>query len=177
MVDEGYAAVSSRRIAQELNINAATVHYYFPTTDDIFLALHQRMTERQIAELEDVLRSKEPLVAFWQYQSTWALAALGVEFLALCNHRKSLRDLLSRSAESARESQVAALTQAIAGSARLPESLDALALATILTAVGRLLVNEERVGIAKGHDAVRALVEKAIGKLLVQPCAKAATPG
>ena len=47
MVEEGYAAVSSRRIAQELGINAATIHYYYPATDDVFIALHQRMTQRQ----------------------------------------------------------------------------------------------------------------------------------
>lgn len=166
MVEEGYAAVSSRRIAQELRINAATVHYYFPTTDDIFLALHERMTERQVAELEGVLQSDNPLVAYWEYQSSWALAALGVEFVALSNHRKTLRDRLSLSTDQARASQVSALTQAIAGSVTLPEGIDPMALATILTAIGRLLVNEERVGITGGHEAVRALVNKTIARLV-----------
>jgi TetR/AcrR family transcriptional regulator, regulator of autoinduction and epiphytic fitness len=64
MVEEGYAAVSSRRIAQELGLNAATVHYYYPTTDDVFIALHRRMTERQLGEIEKVLEADKPLQAF-----------------------------------------------------------------------------------------------------------------
>src|SRR4051794_39149253 len=55
MVEDGYAAVSSRRVAQELGLNAATVHYYYPTTDDLFIALHRRMTDRQLEELGTVL--------------------------------------------------------------------------------------------------------------------------
>src|SRR5690348_5672042 len=105
MVEEGYAAVSSRRVAQELGLNAATVHYYYPTTDDLFIALHRRMIDRQIEALEAVLASDDPLEAFWIFQSGWSQTALGVEFLALSNHRKAIRDTLAAFTSDARRSQ------------------------------------------------------------------------
>jgi len=165
MVEEGYAAVSSRRVAQELGLNAATVHYYYPTTDDMFVALHRRMTERQLEELGKVLASDDPLQAFWRFQSSSAQTALGVEFLALSNHRKAIRDILAGSTNEARDAQVLRLDQAIGGLAVDPTVLPPIALATVLVAVGRLLANEERVGITRGHDEVRRFVAWALDNL------------
>lgn len=166
MVEEGYAAVSSRRIAQELGLNAATVHYYYPATDDVFIALHKRMTDRQLEQLEAVFASGHPLEAFWRYQSTGVQTALGVEFLALSNHRKAIREKLASLTGEARETQARLLDDAAGGFPAAPDQLSPTALTTILVAVGRLLSNEERVGITKGHDEVRRFVEWALTRLV-----------
>lgn len=165
MIEEGYAAVSSRRVAQEIGLNAATVHYYYPTTDDLFVALHQRMTDRQLEELGKVLASDDPLEAFWRFQSGWAQTALGVEFLALSNHRKSICDLLAGSTDLSRTAQAERLEQALGGEVFDSAILPPVALATILVAVGRLLANEERVGITQGHKEVRSFIEWSLRKL------------
>lgn len=165
MAEEGYAAVSSRRIAQELGLNAATVHYYYPTTDDIFIALHRRMTDHQSAELAKVLASRNPLEALWQFQSGWSQTALGVEFLALSNHRKSIADILAKSTDQSRAAAAAAI-EAVLGDCTIgPTRVSAAALGAILVAIGRLLANEERVGITSGHDEVRALVDGLVGRV------------
>lgn len=169
MVEEGYAAVSSRRIAQELGLNAATVHYYYPTTDDIFIALHRRMTDRQMAGLDDVLASDKPLEAFWKFQSGWAQTALGVEFVALANHRKAIRDTLAGSADEAREAQAHSLQRVMGNLTVDPGIMPPIALATILVAIGRLLSNEERVGITQGHNEVRLFVDWALGQITRPP--------
>lgn len=165
MVEEGYAAVSSRRIAQDLGINGATVHYYYPATDDIFIALHARMTERQLVEFEQVLAAEEPLAALWDFQSSWAQSALGVEFLALANHRKSIRDVLAGATDDARETQARGLELLSRRANINTELVSPIALTTILTAVARTLANEERVGITRGHNEVRDVMKRAIGFL------------
>lgn len=162
MVEEGYAAVSSRRIAQDLGINGATVHYYYPATDDIFIALHARMTERQLTEFERVLAAEEPLVALWDFQSNWMQSALGVEFLALANHRKSIRDVLAGATDKARDAQARGIAALCHRSNVDPDVISPVALTTILTAVARTLANEERVGISQGHDEVRDFMKRAI---------------
>lgn len=169
MVDEGYAAVSSRRVAQELGLNAATVHYYYSTTDDLFVALHRRMTDRQLAALDAVLASGDPLEAFWTFQSGWSQTALGVEFLALANHRKAIRDTLADFTRDARRSQAERLKAAIGELSVDPAVLPPVALTTILIAIGRLLANEERVGITEGHAEVRAVTEWALANLRKTP--------
>ena len=165
MVDEGYAAVTSRRVAQELGINGATVHYYYPTTDDLFIALHKRMTERQLAEFEHVLAAEDPLGALWKFQSGWAQSALGVEFLALANHRKGIREVLAETTDEAREVQTQALARISSQSMIEPQILPPIALTTILVAIARTLANEERVGITRGHQEVRTFVDWALARL------------
>lgn len=165
MIDEGYAAVTSRRVAQELGINGATVHYYYPTTDDLFIALHKRMTERQLSEFEHVMAEKDPLEALWKFQSGGAQSALGVEFLALANHRKSIRGVLADTTDKARDIQSRALERISSQSVIGPVPLPPIALTTILVAIARTLTNEERVGITQGHQEVRAFVEWALANL------------
>ena len=168
MVEEGYAAVSSRRVAQELGLNAATIHYYYPTTDDVFIALHQRMTDGHLDGLKTVLAADDPLEAFWRFQSGWTHTALGVEFVALANHRKTLRDTLARSSDAAREAQSEVLQRAFNSLTLDQAILPPIALATIMVAVGRLLANEERVGITRGHEETRAFVTWALRHLRQQ---------
>jgi AcrR family transcriptional regulator len=165
MIEEGYAAVSSRRVAQELGLNAATVHYYYPTTDDMFIALHRRMTDRHLEELGKVLASENPLGAYWDFQSGWTQTALGVEFLALSNHRKAICDTLAGSTNEAREAQTQRLEHVVGELSVDPDILPPIALTTILVAIGRLLANEERVGITRGHEEVRGFVDWALKKL------------
>src|SRR5688572_17461287 len=55
MIAEGYAAVTSRRVAAEAGLKPQLVHYYFATMDDLFLAVFRRRAEvgleRQAAAL------------------------------------------------------------------------------------------------------------------------------
>jgi AcrR family transcriptional regulator len=42
MLEEGYAAVTSRRVAEKAALKPQLVHYYFRTMDDLFLAAFRR---------------------------------------------------------------------------------------------------------------------------------------
>jgi TetR/AcrR family transcriptional regulator, regulator of autoinduction and epiphytic fitness len=177
MVEEGYAAVTSRRVAQELGINGATVHYYYPTTDDLFIALHKRITEQQLVELEAVLAGGNPIEALWRFQSNWTHSALGVEFIALSNHRKSLQSVISAAANEARDVQASVLEGAVAAYGALPPNVPPIALTTILIAIARALANEERVGITRGHAEARAVVGWALNNLLKPGDSESFRPG
>lgn len=165
MSEEGYAAVSTRRVAKEAGVNAALVHYYYPTTDDLFIALHRRMMDATVAELKTVLDGENPLAAYWQFQSTRANAALGVEFIALANHRKNLSAEIAARAEEARDLQAQMLAGVIARSNVLPGMCSPIALSILLNGIARTLVNEESIGIVRGHDEVRAVVDWAIARI------------
>jgi AcrR family transcriptional regulator len=176
MVDEGYAAVSTRRVAQDVGINPATVHYYFPTTDDLFVALHRRMTDTQLGELQAVLASASPIEALWKFQSEWGQTALAVEFLALSNHRKNIQAQLAAYTDAARAAQARALDEAMRQAVGADPAIPPVALTTILIAVARTLANEERVGITRGHREVRELVEHALRRLGGPPPGSEAAP-
>ena len=91
MLEEGYAAVSSRRIAQRAGLKPQLVHYYFRTMDDLFLAAFRRRAEEGLERQAEALTSGQPLRALWAFGNHPTGTALAMEFAALANHHKSIR--------------------------------------------------------------------------------------
>ena len=109
MLKEGYAAVSSRRVATAVGIQAPLVHYYFPTLDDLFVSVLQRRAGRTVELMEEALGSEEPLRAWWRLASDPHGTALFVELLAAANHRPALKAEVGSIAREVRQMQVKAL--------------------------------------------------------------------
>ncbi len=52
LLEEGYAAVTSRRVAAKAGLKPQLVHYYFRTMDDLFLEVFRRRAEENVARVE-----------------------------------------------------------------------------------------------------------------------------
>lgn len=159
MLDEGYAAVSSRRVAKEAGLTPPLVHYYFPTTDDLFLAVYRRAADQELEKLNDALASKPSLQTLWAFSGNANRIALAVEFMALANHRKVIQAEITRSAELVRLRQAEALSTLLNIKAIKPENCSATGLTVLIAGVARLLVMEGGVGISLGHAEASAFVE------------------
>lgn len=164
MRDEGYAAVSIRRVAKVAGVSSTLLHYYYDTADDLLVALYRRASERDLHHLRKALRSKDPLDALWAYQTDSARTALGVEFLALANHRKAVRTEIARFAEYARSLQAEAIASVLEREGGAVTALSPECLSMLLTSVSRNLIMESTVGISAGHKEARAAVEQALGR-------------
>ena len=159
MLNEGYAAVTTRRIAKMLGLTSAAVHYHFKTTDDLFIALHERMTRQKLALLETVRDAPDPLRALWDMQTRWHGSALGVEFMALANHRKSIQPVLARTSSEARDRQAELLAPLLARSRLDPIVCPPVCLSLLLNGVSHALINEAMVGITRGHSELHAFAD------------------
>src|SRR5438552_16193793 len=92
MLEEGYASVTTRRVAKEAGLTSALVHYYFPTTDDLFVACYRRVHERHLERLAKALVAPNPIEALWRLNMDPVLVSLGAELRALANHRKAVAE-------------------------------------------------------------------------------------
>ena len=90
MLDEGYAAATSRRVAAKAGVKPALVHYYFPSMDDLFVAVLRDKAEDNLQHQRQAIAEAQPLHALWQLNSAHD-AQLFTEFLAMANHRKAIR--------------------------------------------------------------------------------------
>ncbi len=164
MLEEGYAAVSSRRIASRAGVPNA-IHYYFETMDDLFIELLRRGAQRSLAHQEEVLASAQPLWGFWDLLRDRSNGALNAEFVALANHRKAIRSELAESSRTFRRMQLAALAGVIEGSdaAAGPRSPEAIVF--ILGAISRFLLTEDAFGLDIGHAEAIELVERCIREI------------
>jgi AcrR family transcriptional regulator len=158
MLEEGYAAVTSRRLAAKAGLKQPLVYYYFRTMDELFLAVFRRMTEQSFARLDEALKAEEPIRALWNLNSDHSRTALTIEFLALANHRKVVQAEIARVAEQFRSTEVTALTRLFAQRGIVPQ-IPSLVVAVLLTSLARGLVQEGALGISKGHASTQAFVE------------------
>jgi AcrR family transcriptional regulator len=160
MVDEGYASVSARRVAAQAGLKPALVQYYFPTMDDLLLAVYRRAADRSIDNQVAALASPRPLHALWALSSDTAHAALAVEFMALANHRKSIRAEIAAYSERGRLLQADALRAILADTRFAPGAFASAGVSLLLAGVARGLVMEHGLGIHGGHEEARAIVER-----------------
>jgi TetR/AcrR family transcriptional regulator of autoinduction and epiphytic fitness len=140
-------------------VSSTLLHYYYPTTDDLLVALYRHTSEKDFESLTRALSAEDPLSALWAYQTDSTRTALGVEFLALANHRKTIRTEIVRFAESARNVQAKALSSLFGPSGIDSGACSPLCISTLLTSVSRNLIFESGVGISSGHAEARAYVD------------------
>src|SRR6516165_9153895 len=80
LVEEGYAAVTSRRVAAEAGVNNGLVYYYFGTMDELFIQLFRRRSERSLDRLRQTLDDPQPLWALWEFTHEARNNAITMEF-------------------------------------------------------------------------------------------------
>jgi TetR/AcrR family transcriptional regulator, regulator of autoinduction and epiphytic fitness len=165
MLDEGYAAVTVRRIAKSAGVSSTLLHYYYATADDLLVALYRHVSAKDFKSLQGALASDDPVSALWAYQTDATRTALGVEFLALANHRKLIRLEIVQFVENARALQTKALSGLLPSSGIDSVSCSPLCVSVLLTSVSRNLIFESGVGISSGHAEARAYVESRLKAL------------
>jgi TetR/AcrR family transcriptional regulator len=166
MLEEGYAAVTSRRVAAEAGLKPQLVHYYFRAMDDLFLALFRRRAEQGVQRQAQALRSPQPLWALWDLSRDSRGTALTMEFIALANHRKAIRAEIASVAELLRAEQVGGLESVLSGYGVSVEQCPPVVFAVLLSSISRFLVIErEALGMATGHEETVAFVEAALTRM------------
>lgn len=153
--DEGYGALTSRRVAEVVEVKQRLVYYYFHTMDDLIVAAFRRLAVRELGRLTDALAAADPLGEVWTVCIASTDARLVSEFMALANRLEPLRSQVIAFIEQSRALQVEALTRAFGGEAApLPPAV----LAVLATSVSLALRREEALGIHSGHAETFAVI-------------------
>jgi AcrR family transcriptional regulator len=159
MREEGYAAVSSRRIAARAGLKSKLVHYYFRNMDELFLAVYKRIEDEHFAELTKTLASRKPLRALWRLNMDSTNTGMVLELNALASHRKVLRAEIARASERFRALQAALLERAIGEAGGGATRLSPMVLSVLALAVSRLLAMDGVMGVAAGHEETLRWIE------------------
>ncbi len=165
LLEEGYAAVTSRRVATRAGLKAQLVHYYFRTMDDLFLEVFRRRAERNVARIEQAIAAEGSLRALWQLNDDPGAARFNIEFVALANHRKAIRTEIARYAERFRAAQLEAVTTALHALDIGEEDLPPIVALLMITGLSQVLALEDALGVTAGHDTTRAFIARAIARV------------
>jgi AcrR family transcriptional regulator len=160
MIDKGYAGVTYRSVASQAGVTPGLVQYYFPTLDDLFVAAIRRRSEQNLARLQESLdRDDDPLRVLWEYSNNEATAALTTEFMALGNHRKSIRSEIAEVTRRVRDIQFEVLG-GLSDDGTVQLRLSREAFLFLVNGIPKLVQLEEGVGIDAGHAEIIAAVEQ-----------------
>jgi AcrR family transcriptional regulator len=165
MVEAGYAAVTSRRLAQRAGVNNGLVSYYFGTMDGLFVELFRRGAERSLARLKEALQSPQPLWELWELTHDFTGNALTMEFIALANHRKAIRAEIADYSKTFRALQLDALSGVIKGYGVDPQRWPPASLILAMAAASRFLHIEDAFDVHIGHAELVAVIEREITAL------------
>jgi AcrR family transcriptional regulator len=155
MLDEGYAAATSRRVAAK----AALVHYYFPSMDDLFVAVLRHKAEDNLARQREAIAEAQPLHALWQLNSAHD-AQLFTEFLAMANHRKAIRSEIVAYAMRFRDLEEGVVTLALKARGVDIEQFPPVVMSMIMGGLARMVLHERGLGITRGHDEAIAFIDR-----------------
>jgi AcrR family transcriptional regulator len=173
MLEEGYAAVTSRRLANKAGLKPQLVHYYFRTMEELFLEVFRRRAEEGLQVQAQALQSPQPLWALWRFGTDPAFTRISMEFMALANHRKEMRAEIAYYAERFREEQRQAVTSALqrygVNNQEDSQDMPPVVWTVLMTSLSRFLVLEQAIGMSGGHAETLELVESYLRRLEGEP--------
>jgi AcrR family transcriptional regulator len=156
---EGYAAVTSRRVAAEAGIKPQLVHYYFRSMDDLFLETYRRRAEEGLDRFAQAMEVHRSLRTIWRFGTDIGGATLNIEFVALGNHRKAIRDEIAASAHRFRELQLEAIAAILADAGVSPEACPPVVVMLAMTGISQVMTLETALGMTAGHAEMNEFVE------------------
>ncbi len=169
MLEEGYAAVTSRRLASKAGLKPQLVHYYFRTMEELFLEVFRRRAEEGLEVQARALQSPQPLWALWRFGTDPAFTRISMEFMALANHRKEMRAEIAYYAERFRDEQRQAVTSALQRYGVSRQDMPPVVWTVLMTSLSRFLVLEQAIGMSGGHAETIKLVESYLRRLEGEP--------
>jgi TetR/AcrR family transcriptional regulator len=160
--EEGYAALTARRVAERAGLKTQLVHYYFSTMDDVIIAVVRDNAAARMQNLTNAFSSSEPLRALWEVNSDPVAAIIASELLALANHRESIRDEIVRSARQLRSFQIDAVSKILSERKLKDIGVPAGAIVTLSTALGRALARDCALGVSEGYAEALMVLERCL---------------
>jgi AcrR family transcriptional regulator len=169
LLEEGYAAVTSRRVGAKAGLKPQLVHYYFRTMEDLYVEIFRRRAEENLARFERAVAADGSLRTLWELNADPRGAAFSIEFVALANHHKAIRTEIARYAERFRAAQLEALTAALAADGIDADELPPIVALLMMTGLAQVMALEKALGVTAGHEATTSFVESTIARLEATP--------
>lgn len=165
MLKEGYAAVTSRRVASRAGVTSALIHYYFGTMDDLFIALFRRIAERSLERQAHVLSSAQPLWGLWDSTKEQFDTPLLMEFNAVANHRRAVRTEIAAYSRRFRRMQIDMLSDVLRRYGVDTTSWPPVSIILLMTGLSRFMLIEQAFEVDVGHAETAALIERHVRQL------------
>jgi AcrR family transcriptional regulator len=167
LIEVGYAAISTRRLAEEADANHGLVHYYFGSMEELFIRVLERFTRRLIARQRELYASDAPYLDKWReamryldedrasgYQKIW------YELQAMAWNRPEMRERLAPVLAEWKSAMRSAVNDAVRRYGLDTERFPAEAWITLIVAFNEGVILERLSGITEGHRELLEAIDR-----------------
>jgi len=165
MREEGYAAVTSRRIAERAGLKSQLVHYHFGTMDELFQEAFRRNEKLYFSKHMQVLRAKNPLDQMWNVEQSIEGMDLVGEYVAAANHRKVLQDELVQSWDRFSMLHATAVAKFYADNEIDPGPYSPEVITFLITAISKELIAQAQLDYTQHHREIINFMDGVIDSL------------
>jgi AcrR family transcriptional regulator len=158
LLEEGYGAITTRRIGDRAGVRYQLVHYYFSSLDELFIDLFRQGAEANLARLDELAAGEVSLRTFWRVNSDASGGKLMTEFIALANHRPELRREIVHYARSFRKRQAELAERALEHDG-IPTTVPPVVIALLTLALAETVALDRSIGFEDGHAEAQEWIE------------------
>jgi len=159
LVEQGYGAITTRKLAEQAGVNHGLVHYYFGSMEEVMVQVLERFTARLIERQRAMYASERSFLEKWR--TAWAFqeedlssgySKIWLELQAIAWNRPELRARVQQVSDEWRRVLTEAFAPALREYGFDALSLDAAVSLVMTMAQGYAL--ERLSGIDEGHAAL-----------------------
>lgn len=165
LLEEGYGAVSARRVAKQAGLSLGLVHYYFGPMENLLVEVFRRRAEWMLAREAAALDCAQPLWALWDVTREHANTPLNLEFLALGHHFEQVDEVVREYSARFRHLQHELVSKALVARGVDTTVWPPEGVLLVIDGMSRFLGSEIVYGMSIGHDQATTIVERLITEL------------
>jgi AcrR family transcriptional regulator len=167
LVRVGYAAISTRRLAEEAGANHGLVHYYFGSMEELFVRVLERFTARLIVRQRALYASDAPYIEKWRaamryldedresgYQKIW------FELQAMAWNRPEMRARIAPVLDEWRSAMRDAVRAAVSQYGIDAHGFTAEEWISLIVAFNEGIILERLSGIRAGHAELLQAIDR-----------------
>jgi AcrR family transcriptional regulator len=167
LVEEGYAAITTRRLAEATGANHGLVHYYFGSMEELFVRVLERFTDRLVDRQKQMYAADEPFVEKWRaamryldedlesgYQKIW------LELQALAWNRSALQARVALVNKRWRAVLTEAFSAALRGYRLEAKTFPVEAVVSLVMTFNQGIILERHSGMSAGHAPLLEQIDR-----------------
>jgi AcrR family transcriptional regulator len=172
-VRDGYAYITTRKLALEANANHGLVHYYFGSMEELFMRVLERFTDRIIERQRAMYESPGiPFIEKWRMAMHYididlanGYPKIWYELQAMAWNKPEFRDRILHVHEQWDAVLTEAITKAIKDYGVDRRTFPAEAITVLVRTFNLGLLLERLNGFDKGHKTLIKMIDKLLEKL------------
>lgn len=171
LVKDGYAAISTRRVAVEAGLNHGLIHYYFGSMEELLVQVLERFTEQLIERQRAMYSQDVPFVEKWRtamayldsdqasgYQKIW------LELQAMAWNRHDLRERVAAVNSEWRSVLTEAFEDAVGEYGIDTDAFPVAGIVSLVMTFNEGLILERLSGINKGQRELLDMIDRWLTK-------------